>query len=86
MQSEDLIPASEVKRLLGGVCDRTIRRYRSNYWHRGIHYTQPVQRVMYVRPMIVDWILHRQEPGQHQAAMEAWLAANQPPKTRKKSS
>jgi hypothetical protein len=84
MQPDDLIPSSEVRRLLGGVSVKTLTRYRAKYWYRGIHYAQPVQRVMYIRPMILDWILNRRDQGKHQAAMEAWLAANQAPKARKR--
>jgi hypothetical protein len=86
MQSTDLIPSSEVRALLGGISARTLDRYRAKYWHCGIHYVQPVQRVMYVKPMILDWMVNRQEPAAHQRAMEQWLADNQAPKTRKRAS
>jgi hypothetical protein len=86
MQSTDLIPASEVRALLGGVSTKTLDRYRAKYWHCGIHYVQPVQRVMYIKPMILDWILNRQEPKAHQSAMEEWLASNQNPKRSKRAS
>ena len=86
LEDSDLIKSSEVRSLLGDISKRTLDRYRVKHWHCGIHYVQPVQRCMYVKPMILDWIMNRQEPSAHQRAMEAWLVANQVPKTRKRAS
>ena len=86
LEDSDLIKSSEVRSLLGGISKRTLDRYRSKYWHKGIHYFQPVQGCMYVKPMILDWMMNRQEPSAHQNAMEAWLVANQVPKARKRAS
>lgn len=86
MQDTDLISSAEVRALLGGISVKTLGRYREKYWHSGIHYVCPVQRCLYVKPMVLDWILHRHEPSAHQRAMEAWLAANQTPKSRKRAS
>ncbi len=86
LEDTDLIKSSEVRALLGNISPRTLDRYRAKHWHCGIHYVQPIQRCMYVKPMILDWLINRKEPGTHQRAMEAWLAANQVPKTRKRAS
>jgi hypothetical protein len=86
MMKDDLISGSEVRSLLGDISVKTLGRYRAKYWHCGIHYVQPVQRCLYIKPMILDWMLNQKEPSAHQRAMEAWLAANQTPKTRKRAS
>jgi hypothetical protein len=82
IDKSDFMSASEVRELLG-VCDRTLARYRLERWVEGIHFTAPVQRVLYIRPLILDWILnHKTDPMAHQAAMEAWVLKTQ--KRRKK--
>ena len=86
LEDSDLIKSSEVRSLLGDISKRTLDRYRAQHWHCGIHYVKPVQRCMYVKPMILDWMVNRQESSAHQNAMEAWLAANQVLKTRKRAS
>lgn len=86
LEDSDLLKASEVRALLGNISPRTLDRYRAKYWHCGIHYVQPVQQCLYVKPMILDWLINRKEPAAHQRAMEAWLTANQVPKTRKRAS
>ena len=85
LEDSDLMKSSEVRALLD-ISKRTLDRYRAKYWHKGVHYLKPVQGCRYVRPMILDWMMHRQEPAVHQNAMEAWLAANQVPKARKRAS
>jgi hypothetical protein len=85
LEDSDLIKGSEVRSLLD-ISRRTLDRYRAKYWHRGIHYVQPVQRCIYVKPLILDWMRNRHDPWAHQQAMEAWLDANQAPKTRKQRS
>jgi hypothetical protein len=73
----DLMTASEMRDLLN-VTDRTLTRYRLKHWVEGVHFVAPVQRVMYVRPMIMDWILNRKtNPIAHQDAMEAWVRTHQ---------
>ncbi len=86
LEVSDLIKSSEVRALLGNISPRTLDRYRQKYWLNGIHYVQPVQRCMYVKPMILDWLTNRQEPLAHQRAIEAWAIANQVPKVRKRAS
>jgi hypothetical protein len=86
LEESDLMKSSEVRALLGDISPRTLDRYRARYWHCGIHYVQAVQRITYVKPMILDWLINRKEPEAHQRAMEAWLVANQVPKTRKRAS
>jgi hypothetical protein len=77
INKSDLMPASEVRELLE-VADRTLTRYRLKHWVKGVHFVAPVQRVWYVRPMIMDWIVnHRSNPLAHQDAMEAWVRAHQ---------
>jgi hypothetical protein len=70
----DLMGAAEVRELLG-VSDKTLGRYRKKHWQKNIHYCKPVQRIFYIRPLIMDWILnHEKNPMAHQDAMEAWYA------------
>ncbi len=74
ISKDDLMPASELRALLG-VSDKTLGRYRKKHWQKDIHYCQPVQRIFYIRPLILDWILnHENDPMAHQDAMEAWYA------------
>jgi hypothetical protein len=77
--SLDLIKESEVRALLGDVSAKTIARYRGKYWTEGAHYVKPVQRCLYVKPMIEDWIIHRDDPARHQNAVEAWYKQAQYP-------
>lgn len=86
LEDSDLISGADVRALLGSISTRTLDRYRAKHWHCGIHFVQPVQRILYVKPMILDWLINRKEPMAHQRAMEAWLAANQIPKSRKRAS
>lgn len=84
IEKSDLMGAAEL-RLLLGVTERTLRRYRKKHWHQRIHYVQPVQQIFYIRPMIMDWILnHKTDPMAHQDAMEAWLAKTQGTKPRRR--
>jgi hypothetical protein len=69
----------EIKQLLG-VCDRTLERYRKNHWHEGIHYVKPVQKILYNRPLIEDWMVNRHDWRAHDRAIEAFqdsLLSNQ---------
>jgi hypothetical protein len=86
----DFMSAAEVKELLGSrdKTNKILDRHRKKYWLEDIHYVQPVQRIRYVRPMIIDWLLnHKNNPMAHQDAMEAWLAKtqNRPGRSRKKA-
>jgi hypothetical protein len=86
IDKSDLMPASELRALLA-VSDKTLTRYRQKHWLEGIHYVQPIQRILYVRPMIMDWILnHKTNPMTHQDAMEAWVAKTQGRDRRRKAS
>jgi hypothetical protein len=72
IDESDLMGAAELRSLLG-VSERTIRRYRQAHWVKGIHYVQPIQRVLYVKPMILDWLINGKTPClDHQDAMEDW--------------
>lgn len=69
----DLISGAEVRRLLGGISVKTLQRYREKYWLEGIHYVKPVQRCVYNRLLIENWMLnHRADPAAHQRAIETW--------------
>jgi Putative excisionase (DUF1233) len=86
INQSDLMGAAELRQLLG-VTDRTLTRYRLKHWAEGIHYVAPVQRVLYVRPMILNWILnHKTNPLAHQDAMEQWLTQTQGRKARRTAS
>jgi hypothetical protein len=87
IDKSDLMGAAELRELLGGVSDRTLGRYRKKHWQKDIHYAQPVQRIFYIRPLILDWILNYQNnPMVHQDAMEAWVVKTQGRKPRRKAS
>lgn len=74
----DLISASEVRGILGGISKKTLQRYRDKYWIEGVHYLKPVQICIYNRPLIKDWMMnHSHDPVRHQQAIEAWLVSQQ---------
>jgi hypothetical protein len=78
MQPSDLLSSSEVRALLGNISVKTLGRYREKYWTLGVHFVQPVQKIMYVKPMILDWILNgKHDPAVHQQAAEDWVRQNQ---------
>jgi hypothetical protein len=78
MSPEDFLSGSQVKTLVGGISNKTLDRWRLKHWTEGIHYVQPGHRVIYIKPMIIDWMLHsKANPAAHQRAKEAWLAANE---------
>ncbi len=89
MEPADFLSAREVRALLGNISEKTLARYREKHWHCGIHYVQPVHQVLYIKPMIIDWILNgKVNPMAHQRAMEAWLAKTQqlnPPRSKHKT-
>jgi hypothetical protein len=77
----DLISGSEVRSLLGGISEKTLARYRRNYWFEGAHYIRPVQKTLYIKPLILDWAVNgKSNPVAHQEAIERWLREIQPPK------
>jgi hypothetical protein len=86
ISKSDLMGASEVRELLG-VSNKTLARYRQKHWQEGIHFVAPVQRVLYVRPMLMDWLLnHKGNPRAHNDAMARWVAEHQTPRQRRKAS
>ena len=46
------IGKKDIKELLQ-ISERTLARYRSDYWYIGIHYTKPVQKVGSPRSPVV---------------------------------
>jgi hypothetical protein len=82
----DLISGSDVRAMLGGISVKTLQRYRDKYWIDGVHFVKPVQRCLYNRPLIQDWMLnHVHDPAAHQRAIEAWVISQQGKKGRKAS-
>jgi Putative excisionase (DUF1233) len=63
----DWVEGEEIRELLGGICVKTLQRYRSTHWLEGIHFSKPVQRCFYNRPMIEHWRIHGNSPEHHQA-------------------
>jgi hypothetical protein len=64
---------------------RTLARYRSDYWYLGIHYVQPVQKILYNKELIEDWLVNRHDYAAHLRAIEAYqatLPSNQPKRRR----
>ncbi len=85
IDKSDFMSAAELRSLLN-VSDRTLRRYRLKHWVKGVHFVAPVQRVLYIRPMILDWIVKvPEDPIGHQDQMEAWVAKTQDKKRRRAS-
>jgi hypothetical protein len=85
IEKSDLMGAAELRDLLN-VSTKTLTRYRQKHWHEGIHYVKPIQRILYIRPMILDWILnHKTNPLAHQDAMTTWVARTQGRASRKAS-
>ncbi|MBE9033025.1 excisionase family protein [filamentous cyanobacterium LEGE 11480] len=73
-----LIPATEVRAMLGNISAVTLKRYRLKYWIEGVHYVKPVQQCLYNKPLIEDWMLYgRTEPATHQLTIEAFVQAQQ---------
>jgi hypothetical protein len=78
MTPDDFISASDVRKLLADISIKTLNRWRANHWTEGVHYCQPGHKVIYIKPMIIDWMInHKADPAAHQRAVEAWVAANQ---------
>ena len=67
------------------VTERTLARYRADHWYLGIHYLKPVQKILYNRELIEDWMINRHEYHAHLRAIEAYqatLPSNQPKRKR----
>jgi hypothetical protein len=74
----DFLSGSEVRSLVGGISIKSLDRWRTKHWTEGIHYVQPGHKVVYIKPMIVDWMINgKVNPMAHQRAKEQWLAQNQ---------
>ncbi len=67
------IDKHEVCQLLK-VSDRTLSRYREQHWYLGIHYVKPVQKILYNRELIEDWMVNRHDYPAHLRAIEAYQA------------
>jgi hypothetical protein len=67
------IDKHEVCKLLK-VGDRTLGRYREKYWFLGIHFAQPVQRILYNKELIEDWMVNRHDYPAHLRAIESYQA------------
>jgi hypothetical protein len=84
MEPSDFLTSSEVRQILGGISQKSLDRWREKHWTEGIHYVQPGHRVIYIKPMIIDWMLHwKTNPMAHQLAKEEWLVKNQPSRKRR---
>jgi hypothetical protein len=56
------------------VTERTLSRYRATHWYLGIHFVQPVQKILYNRELIEDWMVNRQDYPAHLRAIESYQA------------
>ena len=68
------IGKKEIKEFLQ-ISERTLARYRADYWYIGIHYTKPVQKVLYNRELVEDWMVNRHDWGTHTRAIELYQAS-----------
>jgi hypothetical protein len=74
----DFLSGSEVRKLCGDISIKSLDRWRLKHWTEGIHFVQPGHKVVYIKPMIIDWLINgKVNPMAHQRAKEAWLAQNQ---------
>ena len=64
----------EVCKLLR-VGERTLARYREQHWYLGIHFVQPVQKILYNKELIEDWMVNKHEYSVHLRAIEAYQAS-----------
>jgi Helix-turn-helix domain len=67
------------------ISERTLARYRSDHWYLGIHYVKPVQKILYNKELIEDWLVNKHDWGTHMRAIEAYqstLPSNQPKRKR----
>ena len=55
-----------------GIQPNSVKNYH-RHWPKGLHYTQPSPRkFIYNLMLIKDWHLHRDNPGLHAKAVEAY--------------
>jgi hypothetical protein len=74
----DFLSGSEVRSLVGGISTKTLDRWRLTHWTEGVHYIQPGHKAIYIKPMIIDWMINsKANPMAHQRAKEQWLVQNQ---------
>jgi hypothetical protein len=62
------------------VTERTLARYRDDQLMIGIHFIKPVQKILYNKELLEDWMVNRHEWGVHLRAIEIYqssLASNQ---------
>jgi hypothetical protein len=67
------------------VTDRTLTRYRSDKWMIGIHYVKPVQKILYNKELIEDWLVNRHEWHIHLRAIDLYQASLPSNQKRRKS-
>jgi hypothetical protein len=85
MEPSDFLSSSEVRQMLGGISQKSLDRWRVKHWIEGIHFVQPGHRVLFIKPMMLDWMLNgKANPLAHIRAQEAWLAQHQHQPTRKR--
>jgi hypothetical protein len=68
------------------VTDRTLSRYRADHWYLGIHFVQPVQKILYNKELIEDWMVNRHDWSTHMRAIEAYQATLPSNQKRKRAS
>ncbi len=68
------IDKHEVCKLLK-VGERTIACYRQEQWYLGIHYLKPVQKILYNKELIEDWMVNKHEWSVHMRAINAYQAS-----------
>jgi len=56
------------------VTERTLSRYRANHWFLGIHFVKPVQKILYNKELIQDWMVNCDDYSAHLRAIEAYQA------------
>lgn len=62
------------------IGERTLARYRADHWYLGIHYVKPVQKILYNKELLQDWMINRHDWGAHLRAIEVYqqsLPSNQ---------
>jgi predicted DNA-binding transcriptional regulator YafY len=57
------------------ISRRTLSRYCAELWYLGIHYCKHVQKILYNRELLEDWMVNRHEWGVHLRAIELYQAS-----------
>lgn len=70
----EFISKQEVCQLLQ-VTERTLARYREKHWYKGIHFVQPIQKILYNKALILDWMVNRDDAIAHLRAIENYQAS-----------